>query len=141
MGAREELPRRSVHHSKGLVLIPPIRTVLTPLPNASPPFRNPPAPLRDSFPAPFRRRSASELDEVVERSRVRHVRRAQDGPLVKVVRRRNLLESPPEVRDEERGRTGHGGKLVIVDEDDCGRTDQAPEVGEVEEDAVEAMVP
>jgi hypothetical protein len=60
---------------------------------------------------------------------------------VKVVRRRNLLERPPEVRDEERRRTGNGGELVIVDEDDSGPTDQALEVGEVEEDAVEAMVP
>jgi hypothetical protein len=56
--------------------------------------RNPPVALPPTVPA-------SELDEVVKGARVRHIRGTQDGPLVKVVRRRNVFEGPPEVRDEE----------------------------------------
>src|SRR5215217_4815296 len=82
----------------------------------------------------------SELDEVVERSRVRHIRRAQDGPLVKVVRRGNLFERPPEIRDEERRCVRNGRELVIVDHHDRTLVNEAAGIDEVDEDTVEAVI-
>src|SRR5919199_2213266 len=43
----------------------------------------------------------SEIDEVVERPRLRAGRRAQDGPVVEVVVGGDLLERPAEIREAE----------------------------------------
>ena len=48
-------------------------------------------------------RSASEVDKVVERSRILNRRGTKDHPLEEVVRGRDLLERPAQIRHEERG--------------------------------------
>jgi hypothetical protein len=52
---------------------------------------------------------ASELDVAVERSRVRYRGGAEDGPPVEIVRGRDLLERPVQVRYAERYRAGYPG--------------------------------
>lgn len=59
---------------------------------------------------------------------------------MEIVRRRDLLVLPADVRDEERGGPRHAGQLVVVEEDDPGGAEQSSEIPEVDEDAVEAMV-
>lgn len=47
-------------------------------------------------------RHASEVDEVVERSRIRDRRGAKDRPLVEIVRVHDFLERPAQIPHEER---------------------------------------
>ena len=67
--------------------------------------------------------------------------RTKHNPLVKIVGRRDLLDAPPDVRDEERDRSSDTGQLVVVEEDDSVLAEEPAEIPEVDEDTVEAMVP
>jgi hypothetical protein len=57
-----------------------------------------------------------------------------------LVRRRDLLERPLEVPDEERRRASDGGQLVVVEEDDPAGPEHPAEVDEVDEDVLEPVV-
>jgi hypothetical protein len=59
---------------------------------------------------------------------------------MEIVRGRNLLKRPAQVRQEERGRSRDRRQLVIVDEHDPSRTYEPPEEDEVGEDPVKAVV-
>src|SRR5215210_4612552 len=82
----------------------------------------------------------SEVDVVVERSGVRDCGGAEDGPLVVNVCGRDLLERPTQVRREERRRPRDRRQLVVIEKDDTSRADETPQVDEVDEDALEAVV-
>src|SRR5829696_6776865 len=82
----------------------------------------------------------SEIDEIVEGSCVRDYGGAEDGPLVVAVRGRNFLECPVQVRREERSYSRDCRQLVVIEEDDTSRSDKMPEVEQVDEDTLEAMV-
>src|SRR5215208_6800220 len=82
----------------------------------------------------------SEIDEIVEGSCVRDYGGAEDGPLVVAVRGRNFLECPVQVRREERSYARDCRQLVVIEEDDTSRSDKMPEVEQVDEDILEAMV-
>src|SRR5215210_4767402 len=57
-----------------------------------------------------------------------------------IVRGRNLFELPAKVRQEERYRPCDGRQLVVVEENDASRANETPEIDEVDEDPVEAVV-
>jgi hypothetical protein len=71
---------------------------------------------------------ASEVDVVVERSRVRDLGGAQNGPLMQIVRYRGFLERPAQVRYTERYSALDRRQLVVVDEDDPAGAQEPPEV-------------
>jgi hypothetical protein len=84
--------------------------------------------------------AALEVHEVLERPLVRRRRCPEHDPLVELVLRRDLLDDPADVRHEERDCPRNARELVVVEEDDPLRAKQSPEVPEVDEDAVEAVV-
>jgi hypothetical protein len=59
---------------------------------------------------------------------------------MKLVRWRNLFESPSAIRQEEGRCSRHSRELVVVDNNDSRRANQTAEVGEIKKDAVEAVV-
>jgi hypothetical protein len=56
----------------------------------------------------------SEVDEVIERPRVRDRGGAKHRPLVEVVRGRDFFDGPAQVRREKRRRTRDAWQLVVV---------------------------
>ena len=59
---------------------------------------------------------------------------------MEIIRGRDFLERPVQVRYTERHRAGYGRQLVVVDEDYPARAYEPREEDEVEEDPVEAVV-
>lgn len=82
----------------------------------------------------------SEVDEVVEGSSVGPVGGPKNGPVMPVRVGGDFFEAPTEVGDEERRGTGHGGKLVVVEEHDAPAPNEAAEVDQVDENPIEAVV-
>jgi hypothetical protein len=52
-----------------------------------------------------------------------------------------VFERPAEVRDAEADRAPNGGELMVIHEDDAAVSEQPAGVAEVEEDALEAVIP
>src|SRR5581483_12344580 len=102
-----------------------------------------PSPARKSASSGSARRmrtAGSELDVVVEGSRVRPLEGAQNGPVMKVAVIARLLACPAEVGQAEGDRAGDRRQLVVVDEDDSAAADEPAEIDEVEKDGVKAVV-
>ena len=85
--------------------------------------------------------ASSEVDEVSKVPGV--VRRcgADHDPMVIVLAWRLFLHMPIEVGQEERNGAPDPGKVVVIENDDAAPAQQASKVEEIQEHAVEAMVP
>jgi len=82
-----------------------------------------------------------EVDEVIEAPLQRSAGGAQHRPVMALIRNARFFHGPPEVRRDEAHRLPDRGQLVVVEEYDTASVDQPSEVDEIEEDAIEAMVP
>ena len=67
--------------------------------------------------------------------------RAKRDPLVTIVLSRLLLDPPPEVVQEEGHRSSDPREVVVIEEDHASPAEQTTEVEEIEEHAVEPVVP
>src|SRR5205814_6520772 len=81
------------------------------------------------------------LDEVSIVSGIVCFRRADGHPMVQLVAAALLLHAPVQVRQVEGNGAADSGKLVVVEKDDAALAQQPAEVEEVNEHAVEPMVP
>lgn len=70
-------------------------------------------------------------------SRVWDTGGAKHSPVMRI---RDVLERPTEIRQTERRRTHNCRKMVVVEEDDPSRADEPTEKDQVKEDPVEAVV-
>src|SRR5262249_43847077 len=83
----------------------------------------------------------SEVDEMVERSQGPDARGTEDGPVVGSGVRTDLFDRPSDVRSEEGNRPRDRTQLVVIDDHDPPAAHETIEVHEVDEHAVETVMP